>query len=52
MKRVRSHITVKEASCRDGCGLMSAEKWLDTVNMFLDMYGKPVRITNMVSCKK
>lgn len=52
MARLRSHITEKEAFCRCGCGLKPSEDWLDTVNIFLDLYGKPVGISTMYRCKK
>lgn len=50
--RVRPRITSKEAFCRCGCGVKPSDGWLDTVNLYLVMYGKPMRISTIYRCDK
>jgi len=52
LSRIRPNITVKEATCGCGCGLMPSNEWLDTTDELIDMCGFPIGISTMCRCKK
>jgi len=50
-KRVRPHITVQEAFCRCGCGLIQSDKTLDWVNMYIELCGFSIPISTLARCR-
>jgi|SaaInlStandDraft_4_1057021.scaffolds.fasta_scaffold00309_6 hypothetical protein len=48
--KYRPHITKFEADCKCGCGSKPMEGWLDTVELFHVILGRPNRISTMARC--
>ena len=49
--RVRPHITVKEAYCRCGCGLIQSDETLDWIDYFIEKCSFSLKITTSARCK-
>lgn len=49
-ERIRSRILLSEATCPCGCGRQPNPGWLDATNLWLELCGFPVGISNMARC--
>lgn len=52
MKNVRKNISYKEATCGDGCGLITSDSLLDRLQKLRDRCGFPLPFTSIVRCEK